>query len=97
MRLSATGRSRRRLEPVPAPADGPRATARLRHRAPLLLALAGILIVSAAWVLATPVFAYPDEGAHVTRAAAVADGQLVPPDQPVSKEGWSIVRAPNSA
>src|SRR4051794_3340956 len=87
---------RRRLETVQASADGPSPDAALRHRAPLLLAVAGILIVCAAWVLATPVFAFPDETAHVTRAAAVVDGQPVAPDKPVSAQGWAIIRAPNS-
>ena len=81
---------------MPPSADGLSVRARVRRRAPLLLAVAGILMVCAAWVLATPIFAFPDETAHVTRAAAVVDGQPVAPDKPVSAEGWAIIRAPNS-
>ena len=69
---------------------------RVLARSGLLLAGAGALLVCLAWALSTPLFAYPDEGAHVTRAAAVVDGQVVAPDKPVSKEGWPIIRAPNS-
>ena len=73
-----------------------RARDRFAARSGPLLALAGILLVCLAWAIASPVFAYPDEGAHVTRAAAVVDGQVVAPDKPLSKEGWPIIRAPNS-
>lgn len=43
----------------------------------------GVLLVQAAWVLAVPPFRGLDEFDHAYRAAAVARGQLVPPDTKV--------------
>jgi hypothetical protein len=60
------------------------------------LAVAGVLVASTAWILATPVFAFPDEPAHLTRAAAVVDGQVIAPDKPVTEQGWAIIWAPDS-
>src|SRR3954468_1432440 len=86
-----------RLDGVtPDPAAPRRLRDRVATESGLLLAVAGALLVCLAWALSTPVFAYPDEGAHVTRAAAVVDGQVVAPETPLSKEGWPIIRAPNS-
>src|SRR3954470_15769009 len=86
-----------RLDGVtPDPAAPRRVRDRVAGQSALLLAVAGALLVCLAWAIASPVFASPDEGAHVTRAAAVVDGQVVAPDKPVSKEGWPIIRAPNS-
>src|SRR3954453_4872969 len=101
--MSGSATSRRatpaapRLDGVtPDPAAPRRVRDRVAGQSALLLAVAGALLVCLAWAIASPVFAYPDEGAHVTRAAAVVDGQVVAPDKPVSKEGWPIIRAPNS-
>src|SRR4051794_28043872 len=101
--MSGSATSRRatpaapRLDGVtPDPAAPRRVRKRVAGQSALLLAVAGALLVCLAWAIASPVFAYPDEGAHVTRAAAVVDGQVVVPDKPVSKEGWPIIRAPNS-
>src|SRR3954453_1833931 len=101
--MSGSATSRRatpaapRLDGVtPDPAAPRRVRDRVAGQSALLLAVAGALLVCLAWAIASPVFAYPDEGAHVTRAAAVVDGQVVAPDKPVSKEGWPVIRAPNS-
>src|SRR5436305_7370725 len=101
--MSGSATSRRathaapRLDGVtPDPAAPRRARDRVAGQSALLLAVAGALLVCLAWAITSPVFAYPDEGAHVTRAAAVVDGQVVAPDKPVSKEGWPVIRAPNS-
>src|SRR2546423_501290 len=93
----ATRRSGPRLDAVTrAEALGRRALDRLGAGGGLWLAVAGVLLVGIAWAIASPVFAYPDEGAHVTRAAAVVDGQVIAPHELVSKEAWPVVRAPNS-
>lgn len=52
-----------------APAD------RRPARGPWLLAALLLLVVTAAWSLATPLMGSPDEPSHVVKAAAVARGQ----------------------
>src|SRR3954447_16628424 len=86
-----------RLDGVtPDPAAPRRVRDRVAGQSALLLGVAGALLVCLAWAIASSVFAYPDEGAHVTRAAAFGGGRGVVRKKPVSKEGWPIIRAPNS-
>lgn len=39
-----------------------------------------VSVLAGAWALATPLFAAPDEPAHVINAAAIVRGQLLPPE-----------------
>jgi hypothetical protein len=52
----------------------------------------GILILSASWALATPMGGSPDEPAHIIKAAAVAQGQLL--GEPTSKPAELRVTVP---
>lgn len=45
----------------------------------LALGFVGFFVLFAAWAIATPPFAAPDEQYHVSRASGVARGQIVPP------------------
>ena len=51
-------------------------------RSQVALVFTGLLLVLVGWLLATPLFAAPDEAAHIIRAAAVSRGELEARDTP---------------
>jgi Predicted membrane protein (DUF2142) len=53
-----------------------------------------ILLLSLSWSVATPLFASPDEPAHVIRAASVARGQVLGRTPPHDPHGQLLVRVP---
>jgi hypothetical protein len=53
-----------------------------------------VLLLSLCWSLATPLFASPDEPAHVSRAASVARGQLLGRTPPHDPHGQLLVKVP---
>jgi Predicted membrane protein (DUF2142) len=53
----------------------------------LALLGAGLVLLSAAWLFATPPFQAPDEAAHYLRALTIAEGRLLGPRVGVDAEG----------
>lgn len=53
----------------------------------------GLLLMTCAWVAATPVLAGPDEFAHVIKSAAVVRGQLVGEQVPTPGDYYSVQTA----
>lgn len=58
-----------------------------------LLPFLAFLALSSAWAMTTPMAGYPDEPAHIVRAAAVADGQLLPLGHDADGSGYFEVPA----